>query len=50
MEAFHAAIESPDVQFSMIDGVRIRYADGGDSQEPTILLTGRCRRACMRSR
>ena len=26
-------------QFRMIDGVKIRYADSGGSQEPTILLT-----------
>jgi pimeloyl-ACP methyl ester carboxylesterase len=26
-------------QFRTIDGVKIRYADGGDSQEPAVLLT-----------
>lgn len=26
-------------QFRMIDGVKIRYADGGGSQEPVVLLT-----------
>ena len=26
-------------QFRMIDGVKIRYADSGGSQEPTLLLT-----------
>jgi pimeloyl-ACP methyl ester carboxylesterase len=26
-------------QFRTIDGVKIRYADGGDSQEPVVLLT-----------
>jgi pimeloyl-ACP methyl ester carboxylesterase len=30
---------SPQVQFRTVDGVRIRYADSGGSQEPTILLT-----------
>jgi pimeloyl-ACP methyl ester carboxylesterase len=28
-----------DVQFRTVDGVRIRYADTGDSREPTLLLT-----------
>jgi pimeloyl-ACP methyl ester carboxylesterase len=27
------------VQFRTVDGVRIRYADSGGSQEPTVLLT-----------
>jgi pimeloyl-ACP methyl ester carboxylesterase len=30
---------TPHVDFRTIDGVRIRYADGGGSQEPTVLLT-----------
>ncbi|HEY6396013.1 MAG TPA: alpha/beta hydrolase [Solirubrobacteraceae bacterium] len=29
----------PQVQFEVIDGVLIRYADSGGSQEPTLLLT-----------
>jgi pimeloyl-ACP methyl ester carboxylesterase len=28
-----------EVQFRTVDGVRIRYADSGGSQEPTVLLT-----------
>jgi pimeloyl-ACP methyl ester carboxylesterase len=30
---------TPEVQFREVDGVRIRYADSGGSQEPVILLT-----------
>jgi pimeloyl-ACP methyl ester carboxylesterase len=30
---------APQVQFRTVDGVRIRCADSGDSQEPVILLT-----------
>lgn len=30
---------TPEVQFRAVDGVRIRYADSGGSQDPTILLT-----------
>ncbi len=30
---------TPEVQFRTVDGVRIRYADSGGSQEPVILLT-----------
>jgi pimeloyl-ACP methyl ester carboxylesterase len=30
---------SPPAQFQVIDGVRVRYADSGGSQEPTLLLT-----------
>jgi pimeloyl-ACP methyl ester carboxylesterase len=30
---------SPQVQFRTVDGVRIRYADSGGSQEPALLLT-----------
>jgi pimeloyl-ACP methyl ester carboxylesterase len=30
---------TPHVDFRTIDGVRIRYADSGGSQEPTVLLT-----------
>ena len=30
---------SMQVQFRTVDGVRIRYADSGGSQEPTVLLT-----------
>jgi pimeloyl-ACP methyl ester carboxylesterase len=30
---------TPQVQFRAVDGLRIRYADSGRSQEPTILLT-----------
>jgi pimeloyl-ACP methyl ester carboxylesterase len=30
---------TPQVQFRTVDGVRIRYADSGGSQEPTVLLT-----------
>ena len=30
---------TPEVQFRTVDGVRIRYADSGGSQDPTILLT-----------
>ena len=30
---------TPQVQFRTIDGVRIRYADSGGSQEPVVLLT-----------
>ena len=29
----------PEVRFRTIDGVRIRYADSGGSQEPAVLLT-----------
>jgi hypothetical protein len=29
----------PQVQFRTVDGVRIRYADSGGSQEPALLLT-----------
>jgi pimeloyl-ACP methyl ester carboxylesterase len=29
----------PDVRFRTVDGVRIRYADGGGSQEPAVVLT-----------
>jgi pimeloyl-ACP methyl ester carboxylesterase len=34
--SLNASIEP---QFRTIDGVRVRYADGGGSQEPTLLLT-----------
>ena len=30
---------TPQTQFRRVDGVRIRYADSGGSQEPTVLLT-----------
>ena len=30
---------TPQVQFRTIDGLRIRYADSGGSQEPVLLLT-----------
>jgi pimeloyl-ACP methyl ester carboxylesterase len=30
---------TPEVRFRTVDGVRIRYADSGGSQEPTVLLT-----------
>jgi pimeloyl-ACP methyl ester carboxylesterase len=30
---------TPQVHFRTVDGVRIRYADSGGSQEPTVLLT-----------
>jgi len=30
---------TPQTQFRTVDGVRIRYADSGGSQEPTVLLT-----------
>jgi pimeloyl-ACP methyl ester carboxylesterase len=30
---------TPQTQFRTVDGVRIRYADSGGSQEPTLLLT-----------
>jgi pimeloyl-ACP methyl ester carboxylesterase len=30
---------TPQVRFRTVDGVRIRYADSGGSQEPTVLLT-----------
>ena len=30
---------SPQVEFRTVDGIRIRYADSGGSQEPTVLLT-----------
>jgi len=30
---------APEVQFRPVDGLRIRYADSGGSQEPTLLLT-----------
>src|SRR5215831_4024769 len=30
---------TPQVRFRTVDGVRIRYADSGGSQEPTLLLT-----------
>jgi pimeloyl-ACP methyl ester carboxylesterase len=33
------ATVAPQVQFQVVDGVRIRYADSGGSQTPTILLT-----------
>jgi pimeloyl-ACP methyl ester carboxylesterase len=29
----------PDVRFRTVDGVRLRYADSGGSQAPTVLLT-----------
>jgi pimeloyl-ACP methyl ester carboxylesterase len=29
----------PDARFRTVDGVRVRYADSGGSQQPTILLT-----------
>jgi pimeloyl-ACP methyl ester carboxylesterase len=34
-----AAMKAIKPQFRMIDGVKIRYADGGDSQQPVVLLT-----------
>ena len=34
-----ATITTPPVQFRTVDGVRIRYADSGGSQETTVLLT-----------
>src|SRR4029453_13326916 len=30
---------TPQLHFRTVDGVRIRYADSGGSQEPTVLLT-----------
>ena len=33
------ATRSPQVQFRTFDGLRIRYADSGGSQERTVLLT-----------
>src|SRR5215831_21296869 len=30
---------TPQVRFGTIDGVRIRYADSGGSQEPAVVLT-----------
>ena len=30
---------TPEVHFRTVDGVRIRYADSGGSQEPAVLLT-----------
>jgi pimeloyl-ACP methyl ester carboxylesterase len=33
------ATAMPDVRFRTVDGVRIRYADSGGSQEPTVVLT-----------
>jgi pimeloyl-ACP methyl ester carboxylesterase len=30
---------TPQVRFREFDGVRIRYADGGGSREPTVMLT-----------
>ena len=30
---------TPQVRFRTVDGVRIRYADSGGSQKPTVLLT-----------
>ena len=34
-----ATTTRPDLQFRTIDGVRIRYADSGGSDKPTIVLT-----------
>jgi pimeloyl-ACP methyl ester carboxylesterase len=34
-----ATTATPQVEFRTVDGVRIRYADSGGSQEPVILLT-----------
>ena len=30
---------TPQVRFRTIDGVRIRYADSGSTQKPTVVLT-----------
>ncbi len=30
---------TPDVRFRVVDGVRIRYADSGGAQQPTVVLT-----------
>ena len=30
---------TPEVRFRTIEGVRIRYADSGSSQRPTVVLT-----------
>ena len=35
----HTTAATPHVQFRTVDGVRIRYADSGGSQERTLLLT-----------
>src|SRR5947208_4127630 len=34
-----AATTVPQVRFRTVDGLRLRYADSGDSREPTLLLT-----------
>jgi pimeloyl-ACP methyl ester carboxylesterase len=35
----HGTSAVPEVRFRTIDGARVRYADGGGSQEPAVLLT-----------
>src|SRR6516162_2912609 len=33
------ATTTPQVRFRSVDGVRVRYADSGDSKDPVVLLT-----------